>query len=77
MKRPVPGAVQTKGMGMTTIETAKIIGVLFVIIHLFISVGIVQDGDLATIEHKDAFLIHMNSNRLVKTSGVSLPGYLA
>ena len=64
-------------MGMTTIESAKIIGVLFVKIHLFISVGIVQDGDLATIEHKDAFLIHMNSNRLVKTSGVSLPGNLA
>ena len=62
-------------MSMAPVEAAKIIGVLFIVIHFLIVVGIVKDGDLATVEHEDPLVIDMDADRLVESGGIALPGH--
>jgi hypothetical protein len=67
-------SVQAKGVRMTTVKPAKIIGVLFIVINLFVSICIVENRNLAPIENKYSVLIDMDTNRLVESSGIPLSG---
>ena len=61
-------------MSMAAVKAPKIVGVFFVMIDLFVSVCIMENGNLAAIKHEDSILVHMDSDWLVETGGKALPG---
>ena len=62
-------------MGVTSVETAKIVGILFIVINFLVAIGIVKDGNLTTVEHEDSFFIDMDADRLIESGGISLPSH--
>ena len=65
-----PGPVKPEGMGVTSVETAKIVGILFIVIDFLVAIGIVKDGNLTTVEHEDSFFIDMDADRLIESGGI-------
>ena len=61
-------------MSMAAVKPAKIVGVFFVVVHFPISIGIMENGNLAAIEHEDSILVHMDTDGLIEPGGIALPG---
>ena len=73
MKGFVSRAVEPEGMGMTPVVTAKIVCILLIMVNFFIPVAVMEQIDLSAVQHKDSIFVHMNTNGLIKTSGITLP----
>ena len=61
-------------MSMAPVKASKIVGVFFVVIDLFVSVCIMENGNLAAIKHEDSILVHMDTDGLIESGGIPLPG---
>ena len=65
--------MKPEGKRVVSVEATKIVGILFIVIDLLVAIGIVKDGNLATVEHEDSFFIDMNPDWLVESGGIALP----
>ena len=68
--------MQPEGMGVTSVKAAKIVGILFIVINFLVAIGIVEDGNLTTVEHEDSFFIDMDPDWLIEPGCIALPGNL-
>lgn len=66
MKRSVCGAMQPKGMAMTAIIPAEIIGVVLIVVRFSVAIKIVQTRDLSAIEHEHPIGIDPNAYGLIE-----------